>query len=73
MPGEILRPFRKPRRNSGEDAEACCRLGFYYEHAPDLSPQERRDRALEIYGELCRKRDPQGCEGFRRIKNAFAR
>ncbi len=56
-----------------EDAEACYRLGFYYEHAPELSPQERRDRALLIYGELCQKRDPQGCEGFRRIKNAFAR
>ena len=58
---------------AADDAGACYRLGFYYEHAPELSPPERRDRALEIYGELCRKRDPQGCEGFRRIKNAFAR
>ena len=58
---------------SQEDTAACLRLGAYYEHDEGLSPDKRRERAMEIYEKLCQKRDPQGCAEFRRLKNAPGR
>lgn len=58
---------------SQEDAAACLRLGAYYEHDERLLPDKRREQAMEVYGKLCQKRDPQGCQEFRRLKNALGR
>ena len=58
---------------SQEDAAACLKLGAYYEHDERLLPDKRREQAMEVYGKLCQKRDPRGCQEFRRLKNALGR
>ena len=58
---------------SQEDTPACLSLGAYYEHDEGLLPDKRREKAMEVYGKLCQKRDPRGCQEFRRLKNAWGR
>ena len=72
--GELCQNAGKLREAcSQEDTAACLKLGAYYEHDEGLLPDKRREQAMEVYGKLCQKRDPRGCQEFRRLKNALGR
>ena len=54
------------------DSASCLRLARYYEFHDGHTALDRK-KALEIYQDLCQKRDPEGCQELRRVQKALGK